>query len=151
MSSSTPTTAISRFFAIGAALLVLASVLSCGGNLFLDGFWERVYPAVICVAGAFLLYQLISIMAVGRSGIAANHLWMMVGSFGFFNATFNFLVMVFPKSLWNNPEVVNQKLKDSVVLNDYPAMYLALSVLLIVIAAIGYMIEDTNPDLEPAR
>jgi len=59
--------------------------------------------------------------------------------------------MVFPKALWNNPEVVNQKLKNSVVLNDSPALFLALSVVLIVIAAIGYMIEDTNPDLEPAR
>jgi len=147
----TPTTAISRFFAIGAALLVVITMFSCGGNLFLEGFWQRVYPAVVCVAGAFLLYQLISIMAVGRSGIAANHLWMMVGSFGFFNATLNFLVMVFPKALWNNPEVVNQKLKNSVVLNDSPALFLALSVVLIVIAAIGYMIEDTNPDLEPAR
>ena len=147
----TPTTAISRFFAIGEALLVVITMFSCGGNLFLEGFWQRVYPAVVCVAGAFLLYQLISIMAVGRSGIAANHLWMMVGSFGFFNATLNFLVMVFPKALWNNPEVVNQKLKNSVVLNDSPALFLALSVVLIVIAAIGYMIEDTNPDLEPAR
>ncbi len=142
---------MSRFFAIGAALLVLVIVLTCVGNLFHEGFWQRVYPGVICLAGAFLLFQLITVMAVGRSGVTANHLWMMVGAFGFFNATFNFLVMVFPKALWNNPEVVNQKLKDSVVLNENPAVFLALSVLLIVIGAIGYMVEDTNPDLEPAR
>ncbi|QQL44242.1 hypothetical protein [Sulfuriroseicoccus oceanibius] len=148
---SAPSTAFSRVFAIGALFVVMLNVLAAGGNLFQEGFWQKIYGGAIVAFGAVLFFQLISLVATGRSGIAANYLWMMVGAFAFFTGTLNVLVAIFPDALWTNPELVNDKTKEVVVVSGFlgSGVAIAINAVLVALAAIGHTVEDSNPDLEP--
>lgn len=149
---SAPSTALSRVFAIGAILIILFNMIGAGGSLFLDGFWQKIYASVIVMSGAVLFFQLISLSATGRSGIPANYLWMLVGAFAFFTGTINLLVTIFPSSLWSDPEVVRESLKESVNISGFLGSTLGLvfNVVLVAIAGVAHTVEDSNPDLEPA-
>jgi len=148
---SAPSTAFSRVFAIGALFVIALDVLAAGGNLFQEGFWQKIYGGAIVVFGAVLFVQLIGLVATGRSGIAANYLWMMVGAFAFFTGTLNLLVAIFPDALWANPKVVSESTKESVVISGFlgSAVGVVINVVLVALAAIGHTVEDSNPDLEP--
>jgi len=152
-----PTTGFSRFLALFAVLIVVLNMIASGLSLQ-EGFWQKFLPVTILICGAVLLFHLLGALAVGRTSVAMNVLWMMVGAFGFFVATLHFLVLAFPAYLWTdqsmNALVVDQmpKLQDAVFVHGFmsPGIAFVLNGILLVVAFIGFCVEDNNPEFEPA-
>lgn len=160
---------LSRVLAL-VALLVLVLNTSAAAMAMEPGFWQRFLPVCVVGAGIYLAIQSISLTAAGTTAHRAAMFWRFVGSFAFFVGAFHLLVVLMPRSMWDQTKQavaeareagteiaammtpgVDERLRHAVDLSGpfSPGMMLVLNLLLLAVAFFGVLVEDANRELEP--